>query len=379
MKKTFALAHFPYYQLDPDKGRGVEHFIKKYLEIEGNQVIIIRPDLPFFDIFFKIIRLIYKTFGKDYHFYRKKVILNYLSKSVNKKLDAINYDYIIAFGTLPLYNITSNKKIIMWSDATFQNILNYYNDYKNLSIAQINEFENIEKEVLKKTDYVCLTSSWATKTAIEHYKLPENKVFETPFGANLLDEVEVDIEDLKNKSNNLETLELLFIGKNWERKGGEKLFDLATKLKKKNINFKLKIIGCSPAIPENLQTNIKSYGLLDKRKNDENQLFNELLKKSHFFIMPSTAEAFGHVYCEANAYGIPAIGNKTGGVTSVILDNINGFTFNEESFVDDCFNYLKNIQNKNEEYLSLCLSSRKRYDEYLNWHTSIKKILNIIQ
>ena len=95
--------------------------------------------------------------------------------------------------------------------------------------------------------------------------------------------------------------------------------------------------------------------------------------------MPSTAEAFGHVYCEANAYGIPAIGNKTGGVTSVILDNINGFTFNEESFVDDCFNYLKNIQNKNEEYLSLCLSSRKRYDEYLNWHTSIKKILNIIQ
>ena len=65
MKKTFALAHFPYYQLDPDKGRGVEHFIKKYLEIEGNQVIIIRPDLPFFDIFFKIIRLIYKTFGKE--------------------------------------------------------------------------------------------------------------------------------------------------------------------------------------------------------------------------------------------------------------------------------------------------------------------------
>lgn len=379
MSKTFALIHFPYYQLDPDKGRGVEHFIKKNLELEGNQVIVIRPDLPFFDVFFKIIRLFYKLFGKNYHFYRKRIILNYLSKSSNKKLNSLKYDYIIAFGTLPLYNISSNKPKIMWSDATFQNIMNYYNDYKNLDISQIKEFESIEKKVLNTADYVYLTSAWATEMAINHYNINKEKVFEIPFGANLLDDVDIDNEDLVSKSNNLEILNLLFIGKNWERKGGEKLLNLSTKLKENNINFKLNIIGCSPIIPESLQDNIKSYGLLDKRKSDENKLFNEILKQSHFFIMPSKAEAFGHVYCEANAYGIPAIATKTGGVPSVIIDGINGFTYDEENFVNEAFLFLTNIRNEKEEYLNLCHSSRERYLEHLNWNSSIKKILQIIQ
>lgn len=377
MAKKFALIHFPYFQLDPDKGRGVEHFIKKNLELEGNQVIVIRPDLPFYDIFFKILRVLKKLQGINYHFYRKKVILNALSKSVNKQLKGLDYDYIIAFGTLPLYNIKSDKPKLMWSDTTFRNILNYYNDYKSLDKSQISEFEEIEQQVFNEASYLFLTSSWAVNSAVNDYKISPSKVFEIPFGANLLNEVILD--ETSTKQENDKTLKLLFIGKNWERKGGEIVFELCTKLKEKNIDFHLNIIGSEPEIKPDLKNKVTSFGLLDKSKEDENKLFNQLLLESHFFIMPSKAEAFGHVYCEANAYGLPAIATKTGGIPSVILDNINGFTFEIDSFVKDCTEYLENINVKSQEYLELCKNSRKRYEEYLNWRSSIKKILEIVK
>lgn len=377
-KKTFALIHFPYYQLDPEYGRGVEHFIKKNLEIEGQNVIVIRPDIPKFDFIFKFIKKVKRLFGVNYHFYRKELILNFLSKSTNAKLEKIDFDYIICFGTLPIYKIESSKPKIMWSDTTFSNILNYYNDYKNLSNSDINKFIKTELEALNNSNYIFLTSEWATKSAINDYKIDKNKVFELPFGANLVEEVNIRDIDISKKSETLDNLKLLFIGKNWERKGGKLVLELCKKLASYNVKYQLNIIGCNPNIPNELKKNVNVYGLLNKSVEKENKLFNEIIRESHFFVMPSLAEAFGHVYCEANAYGIPALALNTGGVPSVILDGINGYTFGIEDFIEKSSDYLSSIKSKKEEYIGLCKTSRNRYIDHLNWNSSVKKLLNII-
>lgn len=376
--KTFALIHFPFFQLDPEKGRGVEYFIKQTLEKEGNKVLIIRPDIPFFVFFYKIYRKLNKVFKKEFHYYRKKIILNSLAKSTNAKLEDINYDYVISFGTLPMYNVVSSKPKIMWSDTTFSNILNYYNDYKKLTDNEINEFQDVELNGLNNSDYIFLTSEWATKSAIKDYDIDKSKVFELPFGANLLEEISDKEIDLNKKADTLDEVNLLFIGKNWERKGGKLVFELCKKLQEKNIKYKLNIIGCNPEVPHEINENVIVHGLLNKSIEKEYKLFKEILNKSHFFVMPSLAEAFGHVYCEANAYGIPVIATKTGGVTSVVLDGENGYTFEISTFVDNASKFFSDIKNDNASYLDLCISSRARYFNYLNWTSSIKKMLTII-
>lgn len=378
-KKTFALIHFPFFQLDPEKGRGVEYFIKQTLEIEGNKVLIIRPDIPFFVFFYKIIRNLNKVLNKEYHYYRKKIILNSLAKSTNAKLENLDFDYAISFGTLPMYNVVTSKPKIMWSDTTFSNILNYYNDYKKLSKNDINEFQEVELNGLNNSDYIFLTSGWATKSAVNDYKIDKNKVFELPFGANLLEEISEKEIDFEKKAHSLNELNLLFIGKNWERKGGKLVLELCKKLTRYNVKYQMNIIGCNPNIPNELKKNVNVYGLLNKSVEKENKLFNEIIRDSHFFIMPSLAEAFGHVYCEANAYGIPALALNTGGVPSVILDGLNGYTFEIEDFIDKSSDYLSNIKSKKEEYIGLCETSRNRYIDHLNWNSSIKKLLKIIE
>jgi len=42
------------------------------------------------------------------------------------------------------------------------------------------------------------------------------------------------------------------------------------------------------------------------------------------FELPNDVEGFGIVYLEANAYGIPVVASKTGGVPDTIKENVSG-------------------------------------------------------
>jgi hypothetical protein len=54
------------------------------------------------------------------------------------------------------------------------------------------------------------------------------------------------------------------------------------------------------------------HGRLNKTDPGQYETFLSLYRDAHFFIMPSRQEAYGIVYCEAAAFGRPAIAAQTG-------------------------------------------------------------------
>ncbi len=294
----------------------------------------------------------------------KSVIKNYsnqIEKMIGKK-----EGIIFSPGTLPIAYYKGDNPVVVYTDATFASMLDYYEEFKGWSSRSIRVANEIEKEALERADILLYASTWAANSAINDYEINPSKIHVVPFGANLYGnpdslEIQLAIDKKINKP-----LELLFIGVDWERKGGPKLLEVFNYIKTFEIDVRLHIVG--PAYNPIVQKDKSIYyhGFLNKHVNQDNELLKGIFLSSHFFIMLSKAECYGLTYCEANAFGIPAIGYDTGGVSTVVTDS-NGILFDPNALAEDIAIKLLNLFRDKKSYKDLCISSYKKYSNYLNW------------
>ena len=69
-------------------------------------------------------------------------------------------------------------------------------------------------------------------------------------------------------------------------------------------------------------------------------------RKACVFVMPSLMEAFGLVFLEAMAQGLPIIGGNVGGTLELIRDGVNGFLINPgdgDALVKKIHEYIVNL------------------------------------
>ena len=255
----------------------------------------------------------------------------------------------------------------------------YYPSYVNLCKETQKDGFLAEKQALNLATLAFYASDWAANSAIKNYDVDSKKVKVIPFGANILEDP--SLETIKNNISKRDfgTCQLLFIGVDFERKGGKLAFEVAKNLNNEGMPTILHIVGI-PNLPTEFQTDfVKNHGFLNKNIEGEKLILNQLFETSHFLIVPSEAEAYGLVYCEANAYGIPAIGTKTGGIPTIIKDGINGWIFEKTDFVEKCSFIIKENFSSEENYKTVAISSYNKYTNRLNWKTSGKIMIELIR
>jgi glycosyltransferase involved in cell wall biosynthesis len=115
-------------------------------------------------------------------------------------------------------------------------------------------------------------------------------------------------------------------------------------------------------------------------KNDPAQMtqLSNIYLESHLFLLPTRAEAAGIVFAEASAHGLPSISTHTGGVPTMVLDGVNGLTLPYEATGADYADAIEGVWRDQKAYRELVRSSRKRYDEALNWQAWGRSMNTII-
>ena len=96
----------------------------------------------------------------------------------------------------------------------------------------------------------------------------------------------------------------------------------------------------------------------------------ELLSNAHFLLLPSMAECFGIVLCEANAFGVPSLAHDVGGIPEIVKNGVNGQLFSVDSPVEEWAATVSRWFGDRAAYERLALSSRAEYDKRLNWGTA---------
>ncbi len=260
----------------------------------------------------------------------------------------------------------TNIPIVYMTDATFLQLQGYYPLFSEIANYNIQQGIDMDRLVFQKASHCMLASDWTKASAINDYHIDANKISVVPFGANI--DAAPSIDSLKLAPN--EICQLLFLGVEWERKGGQIALDTLHALNKNGISAQLTIIGCTPpgfVEGQFSDENVSIIPFIDKHHQSEVNRLNDILSKSDFLLLPTRAECAGIVFCEASAYGIPAITTNTGGVGNYVKDGINGYALPLEAGSDEYATVIQKVFTDKVGYRQLCISSRKRYEEDLNW------------
>lgn len=98
--------------------------------------------------------------------------------------------------------------------------------------------------------------------------------------------------------------EILFIGRDFQRKGGPDLLEALALVGRHLSGVTLHVVGpVDPPVPDGLRAGVVLHGPVDKRTG----VLADLMRRSSLLVLPSRYEPFGIAPLEAMAWGIPAV------------------------------------------------------------------------
>jgi glycosyltransferase involved in cell wall biosynthesis len=139
------------------------------------------------------------------------------------------------------------------------------------------------------------------------------------------------------------TFEFLFVGTDFERKGGFDVVEGFDRVVRDHPEARLTLVSSDPRAPNpdrlarswvgrgrqdrilgRLEA-LEEEGLIRRRELDSREtLMNELYPRANVFVMPSLAEGFGFTNVEAMSVGLPVISSDIGPMPEVVQDGETG-------------------------------------------------------
>jgi len=110
--------------------------------------------------------------------------------------------------------------------------------------------------------------------------------------------------------------DILFVGVDWERKGGPELVEAFVRIADERPEARLVIVGCEPAA---LHPQVRVVGRCPVEE------VHRHYETAAIFCLPTRREPFGVVFVEALHYGLPIVATRIGAVPDMVEHGENGY------------------------------------------------------
>jgi glycosyltransferase involved in cell wall biosynthesis len=185
------------------------------------------------------------------------------------------------------------------------------------------EFDAIrrrETEIYRNASVVMTISEYLRRSFIDHFGLPDDRVCTVGAGPNL----DLSRVPLPRATPRDGVPTVLFVGKQFERKGGPLLLEAFQRVRACRADARLIIIG--PPTSPSLGPGVEWLGNLDKNKPDDWAQLVAAYQAADVFCLPSLFEPFGIVILEAMFFGLPCVGTTAWAIPEMIADGETGYT-----------------------------------------------------
>jgi glycosyltransferase involved in cell wall biosynthesis len=315
--------------------------------------------------------------GRRHHRDREPVVARHYARQVMSRLGP-EHDVVFGVGTIPLGYLECEQPIIAWSDATFAAMIDFYSIFTNLSAATIRNAQALERAALRRCRFVIYSSDWAAESAITDYGIDRGRVAVVPFGANLGSELSYTEAEAAIDARTEGACQLLFIGKEWERKGGPRAVEIAAALNAAGLPTRLDVVGSWPGRVKPPPF-VNLLGLVDKSLPEGYETLRSLLTRSHFLVLPARADCTPIVVSEAAAHALPTLATNVGGIPTVVRDGVNGKLFEPDADAAEYAAYVLDVLSSTSRYRELALSSLDEYRRRLNWRAAGASVRRLIE
>jgi glycosyltransferase involved in cell wall biosynthesis len=360
---------------DPQTWSGIPSAILKHLVRSGADVEIIAPLSRKGRYLFLPLWVASKMANRGYHVDREPLLIASYAREIEKRMRGRRFDAIFSPETIAISRLNRPEPISYWSDAVWEIMTGYY--YYNTTKGFHAKARLHEQQAMDKTSHAIYASDWAAAGASKHYVIDGNKLAVIPFGANL--EIEHDRITIESalSARRSSSCVLLFVGVDWQRKGGSIAVETARLLNLRGLKTQLIVVGCN--IPGEKPEFVTELGFVSKRTREGQSLLAGLLRTSHFLILPTKAECAGIVFSEASAFGLPIITTDTGGISTYVRQGINGVRLPVSASAEMFAGQIYRVLQDRSAYEAMALAGWEEYTQRLNWKSSVTSLLALLK
>jgi glycosyltransferase involved in cell wall biosynthesis len=303
------------------------------------------------------------------------LLLRSFASQIARRLDAARPDFLFS----PSSSVASFLDVplpkVFCADATFANVVDAYDDYRNCAAEYVELAHAQESRALATCAAAIYPSHFAARSAVEDYGARPDKVHVLPFGAY----VGVPSQDAVAAAigtRSLDPVRILFVGREWKRKGGDIVLTACEIARRQGVRVTLDLVGLD-SVPEQLPDVAQSHGLLLKSNPDQRGLFESLLARTDLLFVPSRVENYGIAFCEAAAYGVPSLTSAVGGIPTIVRPGLTGFALPAGSPPDAYAAIIRDCAADRDRYRHLCRLARRFYDQHLSWDVFGSRLMDI--
>ncbi len=280
---------------------------------------------------------------------------------------------------IPLAQLQTPLPIVLWTDALLGSLVDFYPYLTNLCAETRQQLHALEQTALDRCDLIILSSQWAIDSAADLYGIPAHKLRIIPRGASRERErTQAEVEALiQNRPS--QPCRLLFVGVQWERKGGPMALEVAKTLNQQGLETELWVVGCCPPGGDSLPNFVKVQGFLDRATLAGEAQFDQILGDAHFLILPTQADTFGVAISEANAAGVPCVASAVGGIPTVLEAGVNGKALPLSARSEDYCTVITHYMADYSRYQTLALTAWQTFKHRLSWSAAQKTAIGYLQ
>ena len=259
----------------------------------------------------------------------------------------------------------------------FHSMNDYYGKtFAHMTTAAVARGKWQEETALHNCSIAAYASRWALAGA--RRLTEESKLRVLPFGSSLpVSHTAADVAILaaRKRAARKNQCELLFVGVDWERKGGAIGVETAKLLNDAGIETLLRVVGCHPE--GEIPPFVEVLGFINKSSEAGEQQLIDLFRSADFFILPTRAEAAGIVFSEASSCRLPSVTYATGGVPDYVRTGVNGVCIEPTGSAERFAEEIQKMMQSAAEYESFCLRAFQEYECRLNWKSLVRQLVDL--
>lgn len=331
---------------------------------------------PFPEFWHKLAKIIRKATSNKIDIRMLPLCVKVASAASRRRLKACGADVYISFAASGMASmLDEDLKQILVSDATSIAIAAYYPDLENLWGPCRTGYVAMEREAMRRAQVLTYPSYWAGASAEADFAMESAKIAVLPWGPN-----GKPPSGVTPRTFGEGPLRLLFVGIDWQRKGGDIAITIAQDLNARGIPCVLDVVGVdASATALKVTDHVTFHGRLSKSVPRERDLLESLFAAAHLFVLPTKAEALGMVFAEAAAVGLPSISYATGGVETVVKHDHTGVLLPEGSTPQAFADAIDALVSEPARYEAMSCNAIADSRQRLNWDVWAEAIRKICE
>lgn len=371
---------FAAYRNDPrdiDGASSIEYGFYSAMIREGFDVEIAGPFTHINPLITRLTRKLFKKVtGKGYTLF-PPLVLYRAAKILEEVESSWMPDVVFSVMPCPLAFYSGSTPIVWRTDTTYKRYYDSYDGYSFAGRGRLAQWidRHMQARSMRKASRIITASAFCKYSLMFDYDIPSERIDVLPNPSAIPMDVVPEHMDVKESKKLAHPMRLLFVGRDGFLKGLDIAVETVQLLNSGGIPAEL--VVCSRNNVDH--PNVRWVGTFKKSDPAQLQQYARLYHNAHLLIHPARYESAGIVPSEAAAFATPTITNDVGGLSTTVADGVSGIVLRAGSPAKSYAQAIAELLSEPERYYSLCETTRRRYEQELNWSVVGRRFVHILK